>query len=100
MKPFKDDKDLIYEGIATGIDFLYSLPSCWRRQRPDLRRDCDIFSVFIVFLLCPADDKDLIYEGIATRRPNWPPNVNSLAGRQRPDLRRDCDSRDDAPFAA
>ena len=62
----KDDKDLIYEGIATQTahwSVLFSVAN--RRQRPDLRRDCDAAGA-----------------GCAGRQ---------IGGRQRPDLRRDCD---------
>ena len=40
-----------------------SMPS--RRQRPDLRRDCDFLLIWHL-PFCRRDDKDLIYEGIAT----------------------------------
>jgi len=65
-----EDKDLIYEGIATVCKVAYSAydPQVGR-QRPDLRRDCDV--ILIPFL--------------------WP--VRCLR-RQRPDLRRDCDEND------
>ena len=37
-----------------------------RRQRPDLRRDCDFIFFLLAFIcLLLLDDKDLIYEGIA-----------------------------------
>jgi len=88
---FVDDKDLIYEGIATQhlvfkifFHFHVLTTKTWftkglrrslvpksllnidlRRQRPDLRRDCDRESVGWSWLY-RADDKDLIYEGIAT----------------------------------
>ena len=62
-----DDKDLIYEGIATGARFPFS----WLGK--------------------PHDDKDLIYEGIATKVTLQFFLACSLR-RQRPDLRRDCDN--------
>jgi len=109
-----DDKDLIYEGIATSrssvicTDIWLSTTKTWftkglrlvlvdnqytlhfRRQRPDLRRDCDCEFWRLNWSLphCP-DDKDLIYEGIATKLPLF--IFSPLFGRQRPDLRRDCD---------
>jgi len=65
----RDDKDLIYEGIATKhrcqlgcVNFHFL-----GRQRPDLRRDCDIM-IDDHFTKRSIDDKDLIYEGIATGR--------------------------------
>jgi len=43
---FYDAKDLIYEGIATVSIIMIILLSIfnYRRQRPDLRRDCDCAS--------------------------------------------------------
>ena len=63
---YADDKDLIYEGIATLFLKVFRL-HVERRQRPDLRRDCDV-SYAEDFVLGRSDDKDLIYEGIATPR--------------------------------
>ena len=62
--PPVDDKDLIYEGIATESPSPIPITS-HRRQRPDLRRDCDLFALAHPSAV-PCDDKDLIYEGIAT----------------------------------
>jgi len=62
-----DDKDLIYEGIATASDRLASdQRGHGRRQRPDLRRDCDRARSRNSTEYNVKDDKDLIYEGIAT----------------------------------
>jgi len=61
-----DDKDLIYEGIATVAGrYEYARDIQDGRQRPDLRRDCDDIHGLPKSFLC-YDDKDLIYEGIAT----------------------------------
>jgi len=111
-----DDKDLIYEGIATILFARTILSRALRRQRPDLRRDCDLMSSFS-FTSLITDDKDLIYEGIATRwrscdfsgaqltTKTWftkglrPESIRAKVcqqcrwWRQRPDLRRDCDCR-------
>ncbi len=83
----RDDKDLIYEGIATRMSNYFDFPVGARRQRPDLRRDCDLWPSSILptvprrqrpdlrrdcdarwwlILIWYIDDKDLIYEGIAT----------------------------------
>jgi len=64
-----DDKDLIYEGIAT-INIFPLLNSLHGRQRPDLRRDCDMPGGSFSNVPASADDKDLIYEGIATCLPS------------------------------
>jgi len=63
-----DDKDLIYEGIATPF-----------------------YEAFHNSLLV-ADDKDLIYEGIATHKMRCHSSRHTFRRRQRPDLRRDCDT--------
>ena len=63
---FSDDKDLIYEGIATLAYVYTSNGLVVGRQRPDLRRDCDDTGFIEVNSPVVADDKDLIYEGIAT----------------------------------
>ena len=71
-----DDKDLIYEGIATiiSLPFLTTVSeNLIRRQRPDLRRDCDRIMQTAPTALQPhKDDKDLIYEGIATAQGRQP----------------------------
>ena len=66
-----DDKDLIYEGIATAHNslILIFLQTAKRRQRPDLRRDCD--GLEGANQEADLDDKDLIYEGIATLFYSW-----------------------------
>jgi len=91
MAPDDDDKDLIYEGIAT-------LPMSPRSVQEMLRDDKDLIYEGIATsggatalssaAMLDDDDKDLIYEGIATRRKS---NDLQGLGRQRPDLRRDCD---------
>jgi len=42
-----DDKDLIYEGIATRLAsrYFHAPDFVFGRQRPDLRRDCDQYSL-------------------------------------------------------
>ena len=63
-----DDKDLIYEGIATHVVFDIVDTPYRGRQRPDLRRDCDV-----------------------SKHPRLDYLVWFSDRRQRPDLRRDCD---------
>jgi len=63
-----DAKDLIYEGIATyPLAEPITSRSKRRRQRPDLRRDCDAEPITSRSKRnINIDAKDLIYEGIAT----------------------------------
>ena len=53
-----DDKDLIYEGIATDV-LIRIVVVHWRRQRPDLRRDCDPPTAPRQTGTSNRDDKDL-----------------------------------------
>ncbi len=70
MSVYGDDKDLIYEGIATFPSEILFCTGYVGRQRPDLRRDCDWRLPLTVNLVGRTPSR-----------------------RQRPDLRRDCDSR-------
>ena len=119
LPPCVDDKDLIYEGIATIFFALFPLvhletTKTWftKGLRPfsfppfliwlPFFDDKDLiyegiatmpwFSFIVISLF--LDDKDLIYEGIATWILSWCPNLLLCEkGRQRPDLRRDCDGQ-------
>ncbi len=61
--------DLTFEGIATqGSKFI---AACSRpdRNRPDIRRDCDMATFFLVVVYCSDNiGTDLTFEGIATYR--------------------------------